>query len=273
MKKPISAYLAVLLFCFAFQLTCGASPQDTVWGPENQGLRMNLHIENADGNQVDVYKVEIRLANVSTKPIILVVPRETEADVSDYGEFFKKDVVFTSFPEVIMDIGQTLERISSQPTLEIKAGDSVTFQWVTAQRRLKPLGYMTPLFPSDGLYSIKARFLAVSKQGSRIFLYSNDCQLAIGGSTALPKFAVARIIQSDPNEGTVLLNLGSDQKIEQNDRFRCHFGKGTSWVIIITEVKPAISTGSVTKHGISQKNATVFPKVGMTVALFPVERH
>jgi hypothetical protein len=274
MKKPISVCLMVLLLCFVSQISYGASPPDIAWGPENQGLRMNLHIENADSNQPDVYKVGIRLANVGSTPIVLAAQWHYEEEKGDYREFLKQGVELTSFPEVKVESAQTAGtiRTSPQPTFEIKPGDSVAVEWVTAPRRLKPQGYYntTPTFPSDGLYSIRAKFLAISKQGSRILLYSNDCQFAVGKSTAMPKFAMARIIQADPAKEKVMLNLGSDQKIEPNDRFECIFFPYAVWEILVTEVKLNSSTGSVkTIAREPQENVPAFPRVGDVATLLP----
>lgn len=280
MKKPISVCLMVLLLCFVSQITYGASPPDIVWGPENQGLRMNLHIENADSNQPDVYKVGIRLANVGPTPVVLVAQWYYDEEKGDYREFLKQGVELTSFPEVKVESAQTAGNIrtSPQPTLEIKPGDSVAVEWVTAPRHLKPKGYYntTPAeFPSDGLYSIRAKFLANSKQDSRILLYSNDCRLSVGKSTAMPKFAMARIIQADPAKETVVLALGSDQKIEPNDRFECGIFPYVYWDILITEVKHNSSTGSVKISSREpRENVPTFPEVGSVATLLPAgHRH
>lgn len=273
MKKAIFLCVAVLLIYFVFQNSYGVTTSSINWGSENQGLRMNLRIEDAGSNQEDVYKVVIQMANAGTTSIELTSQWEEEKDKGDYGEYLKKAVVLSSFPDAPLFHAQTLAsagRTSPQPTLEIKPGDSVTFEWVTAPRRLKPEGYYntTPKFSSDGLYSIRAKFLAKSKHGNRILLYSNDCQLAVGGSTAMPKFSVARIIDSDAEKRTVILNLGSDQKIEVNDRFKS--GTLMLWEVVITEVEDTISTGSVVKT--VNEDKLYFPKAGSVAVLVAPER-
>lgn len=274
MKKQILICLTILLLCFVLQPAYGESLQGIVWGPENQGLRMNLRIENAEANQPDVYKVEIRLTNVGTTPTVLAAQWYEEEEKGDYREFLKKQIELTSFPEAPPSTAQTAmrsERTSPQPTLEIKPGSTVIVEWVTAHRYLKPQGcYNTaPTLPTDGLYSIRARFLATSKQGNRILLYSNDCQLAVGGSTAMPKFPIARIIQSDASEGKVTLDIGSDQKIEPNDRFKCGIFPYIYWDILITEVKETVCTGSVKITSMTTENVKVptFPEVGIKAVL------
>jgi hypothetical protein len=249
MKKFIPMCLPVLLLCFACKNASGVMPSDIVWGPENGGLRMNLHIENTDANQTDVYKVVVRLVNIGKTPVVLTAQWKEEEEKGDYREFLKKEVGFTSFPESPIDTAQTMERPkrkSPQPTLEIKPGNSAVFEWTTAPRHLKPKGYYntSPIFPCDGLYSIRAKFLAATKQDTHIFLYSNDCQLTVGKSMAMPKFAIARIIQADAEKGTVLLDLGSDQKIEPGDRFESIGLQQLPWSILITEVNDTVSTGS-----------------------------
>jgi hypothetical protein len=275
MKRTYFLYIIVLTCLFMSQFTYGTSPDDIIAGPENQGLRMKLQIKKADGEKADVYKVSISLINVGATSVILVAQWDDEREKGDYGEFLKKQVSLTSFPEVRVDSAQTApqERTSPQPTLVIKPGDSVSVEWISAPRRLKPEGYYNTIptaFPSDGLYSIRARFLAVSKGGKRILLYSNDYQLAVGGSTKLPKFAVAPIVQCDPANGKVLLGLGSDQQIEPNDKYRTTFFPFASWEILITEVGDTTSTGLVkTLARDSRENVPVFPKVGWSAVLVP----
>ncbi len=276
MKRTFFLYLVVSACLFMSQFTYGTSSDDIIAGPENQGLRMKLHIKNADGEKADVYKVSISLINVGTTPVILVALWDDEKEKGDYSEFLKKQVSLISFPEVCVHSAQTevpQERTSPQPTLVIKPDYSVSVEWITAPRLLKPEGYYNTIpdtFPSDGLYSIRAGFLAVSKGGKRILLYSNDYQLAVGGSTKLPKFAVAPIVQCDPANGKVLLGLGSDHQIKPNDKFTTGaFGR---WEILITEVEDTTSTGLVRilRRDPIFENEPVFPKVGRSAALVPV---
>jgi hypothetical protein len=275
MHKFIFLRMMVLLPCFMLSIACGASASDAIWGPENQGLRMNLNIENADANQADVYKVVIKLVNAGKTPIELVAQWPYEDDKGDYKEYFKTMVGLTSFPEITTHSAQTMARIkrtSPQPNLEIKPGNIATFEWITAKRLLKPQGYYNTfpdIFPNDGLYSIQARFLATTKKGNRILLYSNDCQLAVGKSTTMPKSAMARIIQSNPDQNSVLLNVGSDQKIELNDKFRYMYFPVTHWDIRITEVNDGTSTGW-TESQKTPKGIPVFPPEGSMVTLVPV---
>lgn len=278
MKRIIFLCLIVLMCLFMSQFTYGTSSTDIIAGPENQGLRMKLRINNADISKPDIYKVSINLINVGTTPVSLIAqstPWEEKDENGDYSEFVKKHLIFTSFPKVCVDSAQTMgsmKKISSQPTLVIKPGESMFVEWVSAYRRLKPEGYYntTPVaFPSDGLYNIRAEFIAVSKEGKRILLYSNDCQLAVGGSTKLPKFSVARIVRCDPVNGTVLLDLGADHQIKPDDKFRTSYFPYASWEIVITEVKDTVSIGLVktVARDPSGENVPVFPEEGWSADL------
>jgi hypothetical protein len=88
----------------------------------------------------------------------------------------------------------------------------------------------------------------------------------------MPKFPIARIIQSNASEGKVILDIGSDQKIEPNDRFECGGFPYlyNCWDILITEVKETVCTGSVKlKSMTTEENAKepTFPEVGIKAEL------
>jgi hypothetical protein len=280
MKKSVLLGMLFLSTCFIFQIAFGKEI-GSVWGPENQGLRMNLNIQSADKNQPDVYKVVIKLINVGKESIVLIAKWDFEEDKGDYNEFFKTNVVLTSFPEVRVHSAQTMaqtKRHSPQPTLEIKPGKVASFEWITAKRLLKPKDFYNTLpdiFPNDGLYGIRARFLANTKQGNRILLYSEEFLLPVGKSSSLPKFAIARIVQSNPDQNTVLLDVGSDQKIEPNDVFEYVYFPAASWEIRIMEVNDTVSTGLVKLKGRDPQasgSVPAFPPAGGFVSLVPVSR-
>jgi hypothetical protein len=195
MKKSSTRYLGVLLFGVMFEIACGATSEAIIWGPENGGLRMNLQVVPAESNQPDIYKVTIRIANVGKSPTILVAKWEGDHQKGDYRQYIKESVFLESFPEIRYSYSQTWEtqRTLPQPTIEVKPGDFVAAEWITVRMSLVPQGDKLRImdFPSNGLYGIRARFHATLEKGGSIPLYSNDCQLAVGGSTAVPKTALS----------------------------------------------------------------------------------
>lgn len=255
------------------QTTFGVSHMSS--GPENQGLRMQLQIDHTeDANNSDIYKVSVSFHNVTHEDITLVAQWDDEREKGNYGEFVKKETIFEAFPRVAIQSAQTVmppKRTSPQPTMTVKASESISLAWLTSPRQLKPKGYYNTIpvpFPSDGLYSIRAKFIAISTENKRILLYSNYCQLSVGHSNVLPKFAMASIIQSDPNENKVLLPLGSDQKIQVGDKFITRYFPFANWEITISEVYTSTAVGIVKIISrAEEKNVPTFPKIGWSAEL------
>lgn len=274
MKKRLHIHLPALILCYLFSFAYSASADELIAGPENHGLRMRLLISNAEEGSPDVYRVHIDLLNVGKEPVVLAARWVYEEEQGDYLDFLKKEISFVSFPEVMLDSAQTggSWRKSPQPECEIEPGKSLQVEWVSAPRRLKPQGYYntTPTFPSNGLYGVRAQLLAMSKDGQRILLTSNEQQISVGGSTKMPKHAVAHIIECDPENKKVRLDLGSDHRIELNDKFDTIYFPIARWVITIVEVQDTTSTGSV--EGILRDapvdaNVPTFPQKGRVAKL------
>jgi len=95
------------------------------------------------------------------------------------------------------------------------------------------------------LYGVRARFLAHTKDGREILLNSNEQQVSVDGSVAMPKYATGRIVWAKPENKTVAIDLGARQKIEKGDVFRVQYGLAALWQIEVTKVDDWICEGTV----------------------------
>lgn len=217
-------------------------------GPENGGLRLRLVItpQGTGG----IHTVTVELQNTGPRAVNLVGEWDYEENSGDYKAFFERWVRFLTYPEVQPESFQTAggERHSPQPEQGLSPGESLIVSWSVTGNQIRgqsPFPGTTPVFPSPGLYGIKASILVVTKEGARILLVSNEQPLAIRGSRGLPKFATARILSANPDRNQVKLDVGSDQRIEPGDTFEARWGLMASWRITITKVSAWSSVGSV----------------------------
>lgn len=275
-KRICILRICSFLLCFFIAASLHAMPSGSLQaGPENHGLRMQLSITTASESGKDAYTVRLDLMNTGQVPVVLVANWPYEQDKGDYAEFLKSEVMLISHPEVLAETAQTGGewRISPQPEYEIKPGARLTVEWSSTDRRLKPKNYpnTSPYFPTDGLYGIRAKFLAVTKDGKRILLTSNEQPVPVGGSVEMPKYATARIIRVDPEKKTAAINLGSDQRIEKNDKFSLRYGTLGCWHLTITEVDEGLARGTVETIKREGEDVPLFPKKDWIASLMRPE--
>lgn len=257
----------IILLTASVCFPASTAPDALAWGPENGGLRMNLQIDPAEANQPDCYKVTVRIANVSKSPVTLIAEWASDSEKGDYPQYMQEKVFLKCTPDVHRNGYQTMDpsRTRSQPSLKLASGDIMTCQWFTTRLSLDPRGgkYASMHFPFNGLYAIEAHFFVALATGGHIQLYSNVCQLAVGGSDAMPKTSVTEVIDSEPISGTVILSAGALQKIEPNDAFTCMQFRST-WQLVVTRVENTRSICRVEKvYKEAGKNVAPVPPKGL----------
>jgi len=245
-------------------------------GPENAGMRLRFIVmREADGTN-DNFEARFELISVTNKPITLL------ADFSDdKGEEFKDYVVgsttFTVDPAVMPYMGQTAmggPRKKPQPEYTLAPGETLTVRRAESGRRH---------CPTDGLYGFRASLLLrvadseaerkfaamratnIQRRAQRkdshlddvswpgrsnapasLLLRSNEQQVPVGGSHALPKFAMGRLMWVNTNDLSATLDLGGAHKIQAGDEFRIFTGRiGSYWILKITHTEPAYSVGTL----------------------------
>jgi len=222
-------------------------------GPENQGLRLRLTIETTQKSGHDHHTVRMGIVNVSSAPITLVATPVYESQAKGYATYLKAEMAFVTFPEIIPPSAQTAGNMvtSPPPEITIKPQDEFKTQWQSQGNLLKDTDYYntTPYLTGPGLYSVRARIHVLTKEGKEIPLYSNEQTVSIGGSTAMPKYATAKVIRVDKEKSTVTLDLGAHHKIQAGDEFYCAGPFPNYWKLKITKVNAWISQASVTVHG------------------------
>jgi len=256
-------------------------PLDLSAGPENHGLRLKLTISTQRVVGNDTHSVWLDLINVGTQPITLVAQWPYEQLRGDYAEFLKSAVTFLTFPEVQPPGAQTggTARTSPQPRHVIKPGQTLTAAWIAHGPRLKPehcFDYhnTTPEFPTDGLYSVRAKITVLTADGQRILLTSNEQPVPVGGSTRTPKYSTARVVASDPNRKTCRIDLGSDHGLEPGDVFSIRYGLLASWRLRLSKVQDQGAEGLVEDSCRAEGRdvpAPAFPERGFVATLVPRE--
>ncbi len=238
-KRTVGAMSALLALSVA---VAGDAVGPGEAGPTNGGLRLRLRVTTSVVGGEDVHTVRLDVLNVGTTPAVLVAEWFYEEGKGDYAEFLKATVKFLTFPEVEPESAQTAgrERKSPQPERTIEPGGTLAVEWTAKGRRLKPEDYFNtaPYFPTPGLYGVRARVVVLTKGGKRVLLTSNEQPVVVGGSLEMPKYAVAHVMTASPDEKTVSLDLGSDQRLEKGDQFTIRYGLAASWRVTITEVYP-----------------------------------
>ncbi|MDI6783705.1 MAG: hypothetical protein QME64_06375 [bacterium] len=272
MQKMYRCFI-VLIILFSFSSVYGALLQP---GPENQGLRLRLTITSLWQEKEDTHTVRLDLLNVGKDTVTLVAHWPYEQDTGNYAEFLKSEVMLITHPEVHPDSAQTggAMRTSPQPKQILKPGETLTIKWQVKGPRLKPKGYYntSPIFPSDGLYSVRAEMTFVLENKQEVLLISNPQQISIGRSIKMPKYATAHIILSNPTIKTVRIDLGSIQKIETGDTFLTDYFPYAAWRLRITEVYPSFSEGSVeTIAHTGESRVPLFPELHWVATLRPKE--
>ena len=123
------------------------------------------------------------------------------------------------------------------PKVKVPAAE-YTNALVRATRRIAGL--------NDDLNAIGFQNIADSNPHGTVLLRSNEQQVPVGGSTALPKHSLAALVSADTNALTAVIGLGTMHKIEKGDQFRILTGSiGVFWILTITNADRAFSAGTL----------------------------
>ena len=239
----------VLCLSVVLTLAATARAQTPEPGPENGGLRLKFVI--VQNERRGSHTMNLELLNTGAKPVVLIGMWDYENDKGDYAAWFKDSVAFVTYPEVQPELFQTagMERKSPQPTCELKPGKSMSVSWPADGDKLREdvcVPGTTPIFPSAGLYGIRASIPVLTKDGM-VLLVSNEQSMEVGGVRTLPKFATGHVRSVNKDKNTVCIDLGSIQKIEKGDVFRIRVSLEASWQLTITNVGMGFAEGPVVR--------------------------
>ena len=272
--KTVSS--TVLMFCGFLMSTgvgTGAAPVLPDPGPENGGLCLRLVI--VPGPQGDSRTINMELLNTGLKAVSLVGEWDYEEDKGDYEAFFAKRMAFVTYPEVQPESFQTAggRRNASQPAYELAPGKSLSVSWRSQGRQIRqqsPFSGTTPLLPSPGLYGVKATIVLLTKAGARVLLVSNEQPMIVGCVRTLPKYATGYVVSANQEKNLVMIDLGSDQKIEKGDTFVMHWGLQASWRLTVVNVETWSSEGTTSRlHHDGRPETPQFPREGWLATLEP----
>ncbi|MBN2138153.1 MAG: hypothetical protein JW720_10115 [Sedimentisphaerales bacterium] len=241
---PVTGWIMAIISLPYFAQTLLADPPPL--GPEFAGLRLGLQIDTEYIDGTDFYDVRLRIHNTTATPITLVAAHNAR---QTYAEWLKAEVCFSTFPEVLPPSAQTAIRWQEapDPTTTIQPGKEFSVAWKSYGRYLKTEDYHnnTPCFPSDGLYSIRAKITLHTDTQEQITLHSNEQAISLGGSVAMPKRAVAYVAHLDDENRRVLLTAGANHRIVEGDRFFILGRFPNGWMMTVTQVQPDLSYAAV----------------------------
>ncbi|MBX7244115.1 MAG: hypothetical protein K1X53_01375 [Candidatus Sumerlaeaceae bacterium] len=218
-------------------------------GPENGGVQLRLMIAPIAEPGRNHFDVQVDLINATTQPVTVSANWEDDRDTGGFADYLESATSVETWPAIEAWSGQTMapHRTLPQPTQTLEPGKSVSAKWQTKDGRLKrkvsnPLYVQNPDFPSPGLYSVHAQ-LRLQKARELLLLRSNEQLVSIGGSRAMPKDAIARVLSVDDKMATGMINLGSLNRIEPGDMFRVRTGMMDFWTFIVRDVETERSVG------------------------------
>jgi hypothetical protein len=240
-----------------------AEPFPTEPGPEAAGLRLRLVVTPRPVDGKEGYDVQAALINVSHEAILLQLACSHEK--GEFKEFLEASLSIESYPEIAPWDGQAISQKTTSSEYTLQSGKTLSLEWHTTGRHLKnsvsnPLEVQDPEFIESGLYAVHASVI-LNVGGRMVRLRSNEQLVPIGGSRASPRPTYGRLWQTDENEKTATLGLGSLDKVITGDRFLIQtMNIGMDWTLTITNVEPRYSTGTLVP---SQVNPTpAFPQSG-----------
>jgi hypothetical protein len=250
MKKLIT--ILTLLTCVTLLGWAAETATPAEPGPEDGGLRMRLVVAPRTDAGKEGYKVRVDVLNASERAITIQAGWQNE-ETGDLKDYIDAATSIECVPAVQRWMGGVMMRLGNvpepeQPKQVLKPGEVLSVQWQTEGRHLKnrvtnPNDVQNPTFPFPGLYSVHATLNILTNE-RMVHLRSNEQLVPVGGSRALPKATFGELLQVDADGKSVLLNLGSLQKIEAGDQFE-HLSKGGNWKLTITKPSPNFSWGTI----------------------------
>jgi len=235
---------------FLVALGAASRAEVPIAGPENEGLRLRLCISSAEHQDSGLlHRIRLEVLNSAAEPVTLLGQWADEND-GDYTAHLRSAVGFVTFPELPRaPTSQTGERArkSPQPEYTLGPGETLAVKWeVPDSLRCLDRKRFYPRFQFVGLYGIRARAVLQRKNGERVLLISNEAQLAVGGSSKLPKFSVGRVVHADQGPQTASIDIGSDHRVEVGDVFWLRRGSGrVLWRLTITKTMSHSALGSL----------------------------
>jgi hypothetical protein len=219
-------------------------------GPEDYGLRFRLLVKPRAASTEEGYDVQVDLLNTSKQAVTLQA-RWREDDAGDLRNYIDAAASIECVPAVAPWVGGVREgqRKEPQPEYILNAGEILSVRWTTEGRHLKnrvtnPNEVQNPEFPFPGLYSVHATINVFTGERT-VRLRSNEQLVSVGGSRAMPKYTLGRLLEVNADKKTAMLGLGALHKVEPGDQFEIGYPKGERWRLTITNVEPEISSGDL----------------------------
>ena len=205
------------------------------WGPVNHGLRLGLQVRDADSD------IQLRLKNVSDRPITLVTQWTYERENAGYVAYAHKSTEIIFHPPLWGIPAQSGGTFRKSPQQTYKLDPGAHLQW-------KGKKHITD--PEDlhcaGLYQVSAKLTVMSQAKEQILLYSNTEPFEMFGSDKMPKHSWTNVSSVNAEMKRASINLGSNHGIVIGDVFQLGI-MGNRWRMIVSEVGNTWGSGPYTK--------------------------
>jgi hypothetical protein len=265
--------LALILTCL---LMAGPLPDTSGAGPVNDGLRLRLVIT---ATQVGKHDVLVGIVNASGKEVTLISEQPVYREHCTYSGYLESEVSFEAYPKVGFPLAQTAVDTSCEPPkCVLQAGEQVVARWQSTdpwlKRDMMSRNNTSPCFPTDGVYGVRARFIAKKANGTKVLLTSAEQQVQIGAVANAPKHATGIVRDVDEKKNLVLLGIGGIHGVEKGDEYYIRIGYAAKWHLTVNRVFDKGSECRVETIVWNEKfNPTPprFPVVGHEAKLVPVK--
>jgi hypothetical protein len=219
-------------------------------GPEALGLRLRLSVAPRAEPALAGYRVRVDLVNVSAEAILLRANLRFDGAES-FQDYLEAAIGIECTPAVAPWIGGVAQgrRTEPQPEHRLAPGETISASWETDQPRLKnrvlnPNEVQNPTFPFPGLYSTRAVLEVITANGTAL-LHSNEQQVPVGGSRAMPRPTMGTLYSVDGEKKTGTLSLGTLHQVAIGDQFEIGSPKGMHWKLTITGADSRWSWGNL----------------------------
>lgn len=247
MKKQLTTLTLILLVTLHVQAAETAALPEP--GPEDGGLRMRLVVAPRADTGKEGFDVRVDLLNTSERSITLRAGW-TDDEAGDLKDYIDAATSIECVPAVRRWMGgvRVGQRKLPQPEQVLEKGAVLSVHWQTEGRHLKnrvtnPNEVQNPELRFPGLYSVHATVKVITSEGT-VQLRSNEQLVPVGGSHAMPRSTLGRLLEVAVDGKTALVSLGSLQKIKPGDQFQ-YSSKLEQGTLTVTAVKPDFSMGKL----------------------------
>lgn len=238
-------------------VTSGATPYPD-GGPIAHGLQLRLAIHETDPTDSGRHALDLTLRNTSLVTVVVgtdPVPGRRDEGLMAFVDALHQVMWFAVYPEIQYDAPQVLasEPVEVEPC-SLRGGEELSFSWETPNDRIHGKvpsqawdgGF---LFPSDGLYFVRAGVDLKIGGGESLRIWSNEVPVTVGGKRTPPKPPIAVVRSFDLTTGDSVLGVGSKSGVQVGDVYEVRLGLESGWRFVVSDAKSNYALAHVEQYG------------------------